>query len=210
MGKEKELIVAISKGRVFDSVNSILKKSDFSIKDLGVRTRKILISSNSSKIKYLLVRGWDIPAFVDSGAAQLGILGKDIILERENYDFAEVADLQIGTCRLSVAGKNKEILKKPKLRVATRYVNSAKIYIESLGIQPEIIELLGSHEIAPDMNLSDLIIDLVETGKTLEENNLKELEVIRNISTRLIANKASLVTKKDLINQFKRDLLSRA
>ena len=93
--------------------------------------------------------------------------------------------------------------------MATRYVSTAKTYFESIGIQPEIIELLGSHEIAPETNLSDVIVDLVETGNTLKQNNLNELNLIRNISTRLIVNKASLVTNKALINKFKEDLISR-
>ena len=118
-------------------------------------------------------------------------------------------DLNVGKFRFSIAGKEQKLLEKNKLRVATRYINTAKNYFESIGIQTEIIELLGSHEIAPETGLSDVILDLVETGKTLKQNNLKELKKIREISTRLIVNKAALAINKKLITEFKKILLSR-
>tara|TARA_B100001250_G_scaffold101959_1_gene85840 strand:+ start:13 stop:645 length:633 start_codon:yes stop_codon:yes gene_type:complete len=210
MEKDNKLIVAISKGRVLKEVNSLLKDSMYAIKNSELKTRKILLNSESSHIKYLLVRGWDIPTFVHSGVAQIGLVGKDILLEREGYDFVELNDLNVGKCRLSIAGKEQKLLEKNKLRVATRYINTAKNYFESIGIQTEIIELLGSHEIAPETGLSDVILDLVETGKTLKQNNLKELKKIREISTRLIVNKAALAINKKLITEFKKILLSRA
>jgi len=209
MEKDNKLIVAISKGRVLKEVNSLLKDSMYAIKNSELKTRKILLNSESSNINYLLVRGWDIPTFVHSGVAQIGIVGKDILLEREGYDFVELNDLNVGKCRLSIAGKEQKLLEKNKLRVATRYINTAKNYFESIGIQSEIIELLGSHEIAPETGLSDVILDLVETGKTLKQNNLKELKKIREISTRLIVNKAALAINKKLITEFKKILLSR-
>ena len=209
MEKNNKLIVAISKGRVLKEVNSLLKDSIYAIKNSELKTRKILLNSESSHIKYLLVRGWDIPTFVHSGVAQIGLVGKDILLERESYDFVELNDLNVGKCRLSIAGKEQKLLEKNKLRVATRYINTAKNYFDSIGIQTEIIELLGSHEIAPETGLSDVILDLVETGKTLKQNNLKELKKIREISTRLIVNKAALAINKKLITEFKKILLSR-
>ena len=209
MEKNNKLIVAISKGRVLKEVNSLLKDSIYAIKNSELKTRKILLNSESSHIKYLLVRGWDIPTFVHSGVAQIGLVGKDILLEREGYDFVELNDLNVGKCRLSIAGKEQKLLEKNKLRVATRYINTAKNYFDSIGIQTEIIELLGSHEIAPETGLSDVILDLVETGKTLKQNNLKELKKIREISTRLIVNKAALAINKKLITEFKKILLSR-
>jgi len=209
MEKNNKLIVAISKGRVLKEVKSLLKDSMYAIKNSELKTRKILLNSESSHIKYLLVRGWDIPTFVHSGVAQIGLVGKDILLERESYDFVELNDLNVGKCRLSIAGKEQKLLEKNKLRVATRYINTAKNYFESIGIQTEIIELLGSHEIAPETGLSDVILDLVETGKTLKQNNLKELKKIREISTRLIVNKAALAINKKLITEFKKILLSR-
>ena len=206
---DNKLVVAISKGRVFKEVNSLLEDSIYSIKDSELKTRKILLDSQSNDIQYLLVRGWDIPTFVHSGVAQIGIVGKDILLEKEGYDFIELNDLNIGRCRLSIAGKEAKLLDKSKLRVATRYIHTAQNYFESIGIQTEIIELLGSHEIAPETNLSDVIVDLVETGKTLQQNNLQELKNIREISTRLIANKAALAINKSQIIDFQKFLLSK-
>ena len=206
---DNKLVVAISKGRVFKEVNSLLEDSIYSIKDSELKTRKILLDSQSNDIQYLLVRGWDIPTFVHSGVAQIGIVGKDILLEKEGYDFIELNDLNIGRCRLSIAGKEAKLLDKSKLRVATRYIHTAQNYFESIGIQTEIIELLGSHEIAPETNLSDVIVDLVETGKTLQQNNLQELKNIREISTCLIANKAALAINKSQIIDFQKFLLSK-
>tara|TARA_Y100001936_G_scaffold182947_1_gene180268 strand:+ start:1594 stop:2226 length:633 start_codon:yes stop_codon:yes gene_type:complete len=206
---DNKLVVAISKGRVFKEVNSLLEDSIYSIKDSELKTRKILLDSQSNDIQYLLVRGWDIPTFVHSGVAQIGIVGKDILLEKEGYDFIELNDLNIGRCRLSIAGKEAKLLDKSKLRVATRYIHTAQNYFESIGIQTEIIELLGSHEIAPETNLSDVIVDLVETGKTLQQNNLQELKNIREISTRLIANKAALAINKSQIIDFQKFLFSK-
>ncbi len=206
---DNKLVVAISKGRVFKEINSLLEDSIYSIKDSELKTRKILLDSQSNDIQYLLVRGWDIPTFVHSGVAQIGIVGKDILLEKEGYDFIELNDLNIGRCRLSIAGKEAKLLDKSKLRVATRYIHTAQNYFESIGIQTEIIELLGSHEIAPETNLSDVIVDLVETGKTLQQNNLQELKNIREISTRLIANKAALAINKSQIIDFQKFLFSK-
>ena len=206
---DNKLVVAISKGRVFKEINSLLEDSIYSIKDSELKTRKILLNSQSYDIQYLLVRGWDIPTFVNSGVAQIGIVGKDILLEKEGYDFIELNDLNIGRCRLSIAGKEAKLLDKSKLRVATRYIHTAQNYFESIGIQTEIIELLGSHEIAPETNLSDVIVDLVETGKTLQQNNLQELKNIREISTRLIANKAALAINKSQIIDFQKFLFSK-
>ena len=124
MEKDNKLIVAISKGRVLNEVNSLLKDSMYAIKNSELKTRKILLNSKSSHIKYLLVRGWDIPTFVHSGVAQIGLVGKDILLEREGYDFVELNDLNVGKCRLSIAGKEQKLLEKNKLRVKFHsYVN---------------------------------------------------------------------------------------
>ena len=121
-------------------------------------------------------------------------------------EFIELADLKIGSCRLSLAGKPEMINGKLKLKIATKYPYSSKKYLESMGIQAEIVYLHGSQEIAPLIGLSDGIIDLVDSGKTLKENGLKELEIIREISTRLIVNKAALKTKTSLIEEIESTL----
>ena len=200
--KQESLILALPKGRVYEDVLPILKGSNFELTDDPKKTRKLVLDTKNKKVKILLVRGWDVPAYVTSGAAHLGIVGKDILIEKESEEFIELKDLEIGKCRLSLAGKKDLLTGTTRMKVATKYPKSSIKFMESIGIQSEIIYLHGAQEIAPIMGLSDAIIDLVESGKTLKENGLHEIQVIRDISTRLIANKAALKTKSSLIQEL--------
>ena len=204
--KQESLILALPKGRVYEDIHPTLKGSNFELIDDPKKTRKLVLDTKNKKVKILLVRGWDVPAYVTSGAAHLGVVGKDILIEKESEEFIELKDLEIGKCRLSLAGKKDLLIGTTRMKVATKYPKSSIKFMESIGIQSEIIYLHGAQEIAPIMGLSDAIIDLVETGKTLKENGLHEIQVIRDISTRLIANKAALKTKssliQDLVNVF--------
>ena len=200
--KQKSLILALPKGRVYEDVLPILKGSNFELTDDPKKTRKLVLDTKNKKVKILLVRGWDVPAYVTSGAAHLGVVGKDILIEKESEEFIELKDLEIGKCRLSLAGKKDLLIGTTRMKVATKYPKSSIKFMESIGIQSEIIYLHGAQEIAPIMGLSDAIIDLVESGKTLKENGLHEIQVIRDISTRLIANKAALKTKSSLIQDL--------
>ena len=200
--KQEKLILALPKGRVYEDVLPILKDSNFELIDDPKNTRKLVLDTKHNKVKVLLVRGWDVPAYVTSGAAHLGIVGKDILNEKESEEFIELKDLKIGKCRLSLAGKKDLLIGTARMKVATKYPKSSIKFMESIGIQSEIIYLHGAQEIAPIMGLSDAIIDLVESGKTLKENGLHEIQVIRDISTRLIANKAALKTKSSLIQEL--------
>ena len=201
-GTEESLILALPKGRVYEKVLPILKGSQFELIDDPTKTRKLVLDTKNSKVKILLVRGWDVPAYVTSGVAHLGIVGKDILIEKESEEFIELKDLEIGQCRLSLAGKKDLLMGSTRMKIATKYPKSSIKFMESIGIQSEIIYLHGAQEIAPLMGLSDAIIDLVESGKTLKENGLQEIQVIRDISTRLIANKAALKTKSILIQEL--------
>ena len=200
--KQESLILALPKGRVYEDVRPILKGSNFELTDDPKKTRKLVLDTKNKKVKILLVRGWDVPEYVTSGAAHLGIVGKDILIEKESEEFIELKDLEIGKCRLSLAGKKDLLIGTTRMKVATKYPKSSIKFMESIGIQSEIIYLHGAQEIAPIMGLSDAIIDLVESGKTLKENGLHEIQVIRDISTRLIANKAALKTKSSLIQEL--------
>ena len=200
--KQESLILALPKGRVYEDVLPILKGSNFELTDDPKKTRKLVLDTKNKKVKILLVRGWDVPAYVTSGAAHLGVVGKDILIEKESEEFIELKDLEIGKCRLSLAGKKDLLIGTTRMKVATKYPKSSIKFMESIGIQSEIIYLHGAQEIAPIMGLSDAIIDLVESGKTLKENGLHEIQVIRDISTRLIANKAALKTKSSLIQEL--------
>ena len=200
--KQESLILALPKGRVYEDILPILKDSNFELKDDPKQTRKLVLDTKNNKVKILLVRGWDVPAYVTSGAAHLGVVGKDILIEKESEEFIELKDLEIGKCRLSLAGKKDLLIGTTRMKIATKYPKSSMKFMESIGIQSEIIYLHGAQEIAPIMGLSDAIIDLVESGKTLKENGLHEIQVIRDISTRLIANKAALKTKSSLIQEL--------
>lgn len=204
--KDKPFVLALPKGRVFDDFIPVLQDTEFALKDDPQNSRKMLLDTKRPEVKILVIRGWDVPTYITSGAAHLGVVGKDILKEKEEEEFVELADLGIGKCRLSLAGNENLLLGSSKLKIATKYPKAATKFMESIGIQAEIIYLHGAQEIAPILGLSDAIIDLVDTGKTLKENGLEEIKFISDISTRLIANKASLKTQSELINEIKEAL----
>jgi ATP phosphoribosyltransferase len=204
--KDKPFVLALPKGRVFDDFIPVLQDTEFALKDDPQHSRKMLLDTKRPEVKILVIRGWDVPTYITSGAAHLGVVGKDILKEKEEEEFVELADLGIGKCRLSLAGNENLLLGSSKLKIATKYPKAATKFMESIGIQAEIIYLHGAQEIAPILGLSDAIIDLVDTGKTLKENGLEEIKFISDISTRLIANKASLKTQSELINEIKEAL----
>ena len=202
MKENKSLILALPKGRVYEDFMPVLQESQFAIKDDPKKSRKMLLDTKHPLVKALIIRGWDVPTYITSGAAHLGVVGKDILMEKGEEEFVELADLSLGRCRLSLAGNADVLSGSSRLKIATKYPNSAVKFMDSIGIQAEIIYLNGAQEIAPILGLSDAIIDLVDTGKTLEENGLKEIKIIADISTRLIANKASIKTKSSIINEI--------
>ena len=202
MNKSNSLILALPKGRVYEDFIPLLEKTQFAIKDDVKKSRKMLLDTKHPSVKVLIIRGWDVPTYITSGAAHIGIVGKDILMEKEEEEFVELADLGLGKCRLSLAGYKDVITGSARLKIATKYPKSSTKFMNSIGIQPEIIYLNGAQEIAPVLGLSDAIIDLVDTGKTLSANGLKEIKTIADISTRLIANKASMKTKSMIINEI--------
>ena len=205
---EDKLIFALPKGRVFEECLPLIQGSKFQLLDDPNATRKILLDTATPEVKVLLIRGWDVPTYVTFGAAHVGIVGKDILLEKSSEEFIELEDLHIGKCRISLAGKKEIIEGRTRLKVATKYPDTAKRFLESLAIQAEIVYLHGSQEIAPLMGLCEAIIDLVDSGKTLKENGLEEMKVIREISSRMIVNKAALKTKNELIKEIRSTLIS--
>lgn len=155
------------------------------------QNRKLIFENTENRVRYFWVKPSDVAVYVERGAADMGIVGKDILLE-QNAEVYELLDLGIGVCRMAVAGfRGTRISTDRTLRVATKYPNIAREYFRSQSIEIEIIQLHGSIEIAPILHMSDVIVDIVETGTTLRENNLEPLETIVPISARLIANKAS-------------------
>ena len=205
---EKGIKVAIPKGYLFEQSLDILKKAGYNIEPLLEKNRKLFICSGEDLIQYVISRPMDIPVYVEYGACDIGFSGKDVLLEKESNVY-ELLDLKNGKCRLILATL-KDCEQKVKehyghfgsIRVATSYPNITKKYFDRKGIQVEIIKLYGSVELAPILGIADEILDITSTGKTLEENNLVEMEEIVVSTTRLIANITSYRVKYDLISNF--------
>lgn len=183
------LNIALPKGRLGESVYQLFAEAGFPCPALLEKSRKLTFENPEARVRYFWVKPSDVAVYVERGAADIGVAGKDILLEYKP-DIYELADLKVGKCRMAVAGFP-NVPDTQTLRVATKFPNIAKTYYASKGRDIDIIHLNGSIEIAPILGLSDVIVDIVETGKTLKENGLAVLEEIIPISARLIANKAS-------------------
>ena len=192
------LTFALSKGRLADKILKMLKELNLCDITIDEDDRRLIIESEDKKYRFFLAKPSDVPTFVDSGVADLGVVGKDTILE-ENRDIAEVLDLGFGKCKMCVCGKvgDNTYLNKTTVNIATKYPVIAARYFESRHQNTNIIKLNGSVELGPITGLSDVIVDIVESGRTLKENGLEVKEVIENLSARLIVNNASLKTKYD-------------
>ena len=189
------LTIALSKGRILDQTLPLLEKAGLSVSKKELESRKLILNTNLQDVKVIIIRASDVPVFVQHGAADLGIAGKDVLIEHGANGIFELLDLGISKCRLMVASKENQNLSKSTLKVATKYVKSAKEYFFRKGQQVEVIKLSGAMELAPIVGLSDCIVDLVDTGNTLKANNLIPLELICDISSRLIVNSAAFNTK---------------
>ena len=196
------LTIALSKGRILDQTLPLLDKAGISISKSELESRKLILDTNLNDVKVIVIRASDVPVFVQHGAADFGIAGKDVLLEHGANGIFELLDLGISRCRLMVASKKDQDLNKSTLKVATKYVKSAKEYFYRQGKQVEVIKLYGAMELAPIVGLSDCIVDLVDTGNTLKANNLVPIELIQEISSRLIVNSAAFNTKHKDIKQW--------
>ncbi len=196
------LNIALPKGRLGDQVYKMLSSIGYECAAIYEDNRKLVFESEENGVRYLLVKPSDVAIYVEHGAADVGIVGKDILLDSKP-DVYELLDLNIGKCRLAVAGPNDYIEDRDNvLRVATKFANVAKDYYSSINREIEIIKLNGSIELAPILGLSDVIVDIVESGKTLKENNLKVLTTIVPVSARFIANRSSYLFKSEAIQKM--------
>jgi len=204
------LNIALPKGRLGEKVYDMFEKAAFECPSIKEPNRKLIFENEEKGIRYFWVKPSDVAIYVERGAADIGVAGKDILLEYEP-DVYELLDLKIGKCRMAVAGK-KDFRDNPQktLRVATKFSNITKNYYASLGRDIDIIHLNGSIEIAPILGLSDVIVDIVETGITLKENDLDVIEEIIPISARLIANKSGFKFKSAKIEELVKKLSARA
>jgi ATP phosphoribosyltransferase len=191
------LNVALPKGRLGEKVYGMFEKSGFECPEVLGDSRKLIFENQAAQVRYFWVKPSDVAVYVERGAADIGVAGKDII---DEYlpDVYELLDLKVGKCRMCVAAK-KGFRNNPDvtLRVATKFSNIARRYYSSMGREIDIIHLNGSIELAPVLGMSDVIVDIVETGTTLKENGLEVIETIMPISARLIANKSSFEFKKN-------------
>ena len=200
------LNVALPKGRLGEKVYAMFEKAGFPCPSIKETNRKLIFENAEVGVRYFWVKPSDVAIYVERGAADIGVAGKDILLEYRP-DVYELLDLKTGKCHMAVAAKKDFIDDRKKtLRVATKFSNIAKAYYASLGRDIDIIHLNGSIELAPILNLSDVIVDIVETGATLKENDLEVVERIVPISARLIANKANFKFKSEVIEKIKSEL----
>ena len=193
--------LAISKGRILEQAVETLENVNISCQVNPFNSRKLIIPTNLENLEIIIIKASDVPLYIDSGKIDLGIVGLDTLMEDDKNNHFRLCDMTISKCKLVVAGKSKTKYFN-NMKVATKYPNIAKKYFEDIGFQCSILELYGSIELAPVLGLSDFVVDIVETGKTLKENGLKEHDTIANVSSLLIANKVSYKLKRKEIDSI--------
>ena len=199
------ITIALPKGKLFDKSVELLEKVGLTADGLSEDSRKLVIKNNALNVSFVITKTMDLPTYVEYGAADIGIIGKDVLLE-EKKDVYELLDLKFGKCRLMLAVpehlQSEKLTDYANMRVATKYPNIATEFFQGVGIQTEIIKLNGSIELAPMVGLSELIVDIVETGRTLKENRLMEIAQIQTSTARLIVNRASFKLKFERIHNL--------
>jgi ATP phosphoribosyltransferase len=195
------ITLALSKGRIFEETLPLLKSAGIEVLEDPEKSRKLILTTNLSDVRVLVVRATDVPTYVQYGGADMGITGKDTLLEHGSQGLYQPLDLQIAKCRISVAVRSdfdyKSAVKKgSRLTVATKYVAIAREFFAAKGVHVDLIKLYGSMELAPLVGMADAIVDLVSTGNTLKANHLVEVEHIMDISSRLVVNQAALKLKQ--------------
>ena len=201
------LTIALSKGRIYRQSLPLLQIADVIPAENPETSRKLIIDTNLDGVRLVIVRASDVPTYVQYGGADLGVVGKDVLMEHGGEGLYEPLDLEIARCRLMVASPDKLTAKadstdRPRLRIASKYVNCARRYYAQLGQQVEVIKLYGSMELAPLLGMADKIVDVVDTGNTLRANGLQPEELIAEISARLIVNKAAMKMKHAAVCQL--------
>ena len=207
------ITLALSKGRIFDETLPLLKAAGIEVLEDPETSRKLILSTNQAGVRVVLVRATDVPTYVEYGGADLGVTGKDTLLEHGGQGLYQPLDLKIAKCRMSVAVRAdfdyaSAVRSGSRLKVATKYTQIAREFFAQKGVHVDLIKLYGSMELAPLTGLADAIVDLVSTGNTLKANHLIEVERIMDISSRLVVNQASLKLKqvaiRGIIDSFAR------
>jgi ATP phosphoribosyltransferase len=198
------ITLALSKGRIFDETLPLLKAAGIEVSEDPEKSRKLIIGTSNPNVRIVLVRATDVPTYVQHGGADLGVVGRDTLLEHGGQGLYQPLDLQIAKCRMSVAVRADfdyagAVKQGSRIRVATKYTEIAREHFANKGVHVDLIKLYGSMELAPLTGLADAIVDLVSTGSTLKANNLVEVEQIMQISSRLVVNQAALKLKREPI-----------
>ena len=201
------ITLALSKGRIFEETLPLLRAAGIEVLDDPEASRKLILTTNQPNVRVLVVRATDVPTYVQYGGADMGITGKDTLLEHGSDGLYQPLDLQIAKCRISVAVRNdfdyvSAVKQGSRLKVATKYVAIAREFFATKGVHVDLIKLYGSMELGPLVGLSDAIVDLVSTGNTLKANHLVEVEHIMDISSRLVVNQAALKLKQAPIRRI--------
>jgi ATP phosphoribosyltransferase len=199
-----QLTIALSKGRIFEEAIALLAAADIVPAEDPETSRKLILGTNRRDVRFIIVRAADVPTYVQHGAADLGVVGKDVLLEQGGEGLYQPIDLGVGRCRLVIAARRcfdyaGTVRRGARLRVATKYVATAREHFADKGMHVDLIRLYGSMELAPLVGLADAIVDLVSTGNTLKANDLVAVEEIMPISARLVVNPASLKLKRNAI-----------
>ena len=201
------ITIALSKGRIFEETLPLLRAAGIEVLEDPEKSRKLILTTNQPEVRVLVVRATDVPTYVQYGGADMGITGKDTLLEHGSDGLYQPLDLQIAKCRISVAVRAdfdyaSAVKQGSRLRVATKYTAIAREFFATKGVHVDLIKLYGSMELAPLVGLSDAIVDLVSTGNTLKANHLIEVEHIMEISSRLVVNQAALKLKQAPIRRI--------
>lgn len=198
------ITIALSKGRIYDETLPLLEAAGIVVRDDPETSRKLILATSRPDVRLIIVRASDVPTYVEYGAADLGIAGRDVLEEHGGRGLYQPLDLKIACCRMMVAVPEgfdyaRAVRQGARLKVATKYVQTAREHFAAKGVHVDLIKLYGSMELAPLTGLADVIVDLVSTGKTLKANNLKAVEEIAEVSARLIVNQAALKVKREAV-----------
>ncbi len=200
------ITIALSKGRIYKETLPLLEAANIIPAEDPEKSRKLILDTNQEDVKLVIIRATDVPTYVQFGAADIGVAGKDVLMEHGAEGLYEPVDLKIAKCKLMTAGlvdaDPEKLGVNGRIRVATKFVNVAKRFFESRGEQVEVIKLYGSMELGPIVGLADLIVDVVDTGNTLKANGLKPMDHIADVSSRLVVNKAAMKMKHERISDI--------
>lgn len=200
------LTIAISKGRIYEEAMPLLAAAGIQPTVDPDKSRKLILPTSREDVRLLVIRAADVPTYVEYGAADLGIAGKDVLVEYGAEGLYEPLDLGIAKCRLMTAARIGAVQESKRMRVATKYVKTTQRHFANKGLQVEVIKLYGSMELAPLVGLADCIVDLVDTGSTLKANGMEPRELIMEVSSRLVVNKGAMKMKHQAVSEFIRQL----